>query len=265
MPSAAIVHDNICGEHMKSSGDIVDRSRFVQAGFVETAPWYDYLTRLFSFGMDGRWRRACLDACAIKPGETLLDVATGTGALAIQAAGRVQPAGRVVGIDFCPAMLYEARRKGSSEREEESIAWIAGKAESLPLRSKHFDCLTVGFALRHVSDLVGTLEEMGRVLHPGGRLAILEFTRPEGFFARALLRAYLSGLVPPLVGLLSRRWRIVQLARYLPASIERFVSAEGLCRSIESAGLAPVMVRRYLAGTVTICVAVKPPDGRDRE
>lgn len=251
------------GRDAESSGDVGDRSRFVQAGFAETAPWYDWLTRLFSFGMDGRWRRNCLDACGLKPGETLLDVATGTGPLAIEAARRVQPGGRVVGLDFCAQMLREARRKAG--KCEEQIAWIAGKAESLPLRSDRFDCLTVGFAMRHVSDLAGTLEEMGRVLHPGGRLAILEFTQPEGFFARALLRVYLGGLVPPLVGLLSRRWRIIQLARYLPASIERFVSAEGLCRSIESAGLAPVMVRQCLAGTVTICVAIKPPDGRDGE
>jgi len=252
-----------CGRDVEPSGDIVARSRFIQAGFAETAPWYDSLTRLFSFGMDGRWRRDCLDACSPKPGETLLDVATGTGALAIEAASRVQPGGRVVGLDFCPEMLCEGRRKAGERGER--ITWIAGKAESLPLKGEHFDCLTVGFALRHVLDLAGTLEEMGRVLHPGGRLAILEFTRPEGSITRALLLAYLSALVPPLVWLLSRRWRIVQLARYLPASIEGFLSSEGLRRSIELAGLSPVVIRRYMAGMVTICVAVKPPDSRSGE
>ncbi|MGH7410623.1 MAG: ubiquinone/menaquinone biosynthesis methyltransferase [Candidatus Methylomirabilis sp.] len=232
------------------------RSRFVHEGFAAAAPFYDALTRLFSLGLDGRWRRCCLDACQLRPSESLLDVATGTGELVIVAANRVSPRGRVAALDACREMLVEARRKFG--HTDDRIAWVQGKAESLPFKDEQFDCLTVGFALRHITDLVGTLKEMVRVLKPGGRLAVVEFTRPESAPARWLLFTYLSVVVPPLVGLLSRSWLTFRLARYLPMSIARFVSGEGLRHRLEDAGLVTVGSRRFLAGLVSVCVGVKP-------
>lgn len=234
-----------------------DRSQFVHAAFAAAAPFYDALTKLFSFGLDGRWRRYCLNACHLKPGETLLDVATGTGELAFAGGRRVGSKGCVVGLDFCREMLGVARTKNQRE-DGVAVRWVQGKAESLPFDAETFDCVTVGFALRHVADLGGTLKEMVRVLKPGGRLAIVEFTRPEKRIGRFLLFPYLYGVVPPLVGLLSRNRRIVDLARYLPISIERFVSTNELRHTLEAASLVPFPVQRYMAGIVSVCVGVKP-------
>ncbi len=225
-------------------------------GFAAAAPFYDALTRIFSFGLDGRWRRRCLDACELRPGDSLLDVATGTGELALEGAKRVSPGGRVAALDACGEMLVEAQRKVG--HTDDRIAWVQGKAESLPFKEEQFDCLTVGFALRHITDLVGTLKEMVRVLKPGGRLAIVEFTRPESASARWLLFTYLSVVVPPLVGLFSRSWLTFRLARYLPISIARFMSGEGLRHSLDDAGLVTVAYGRFLAGLVSVRVGVKP-------
>lgn len=227
----------------------------VHEGFAAAAPSYDTLTRIFSFGLDGRWRRRCLGDCRLRTGDSLLDVATGTGELALQGVKRVKPTGRVVGLDVCTEMLFEARRK--IQDSGGPITWVQGKAESLPFRDEQFDCVTVGFSLRHVSDLVGTLKEMVRVLKLGGRLGVVEFTRPEGAISRFLLFAYLHVVVPPLVGGLSRSWLTFRLARYLPATIRRFVSTEALCRSLEAAGLDSVTVERYMAGMVSVCVGRK--------
>lgn len=228
----------------------------MHAGFTAAAPWYDFLTRFFSFGLDGHWRRHCLDACQLRPGNSVLDVATGTGELAIEGARRVSPRGRVAALDGCVEMLVEARSKLG--HTDDRIAWVQGKAESLPFKEGQFECLTVGFALRHITDLVGTLKEMVRVLKPGGRLAVVEFTRPDSLPARWLLFTYLSVVVPPLVGLLSRSWLTFRLARYLPMSIARFMSGEGLRQSLEAAGLVIVAYHRFLAGLVSVCVGVKP-------
>ncbi|MGH7431436.1 MAG: ubiquinone/menaquinone biosynthesis methyltransferase [Candidatus Methylomirabilales bacterium] len=227
----------------------------VHEGFAAAAPVYDRLTRLFSFGLDGRWRRRCLDACELRPGDSLLDVATGTGELAIGGATRVSRAGRVIGLDLCREMLFVARRKANDAGQR--IAWVQGTAESLPFKDERFDCVTLGFALRHVADLMGTLKEMVRVLKPGGRLGIVEFTRPEGIIVPLLLYAYLSSAVPPLVGLLSRSRLARDLARYLPMTIREFVSSEGLRHRMEAAGLASVTVRLYMAGMVGVCAGVK--------
>ena len=232
-----------------------ERLRFVRQGFAAAAPFYDALTWLFSFGLDGRWRRRCLDACELRPGDSLLDVATGTGELAIGAAARVAPAGGTVGIDPCREMLLVA--EGKARDSGRTVAWVQGVAESLPFKDEWFDCVTLGFALRHVADLMGTLKEMVRVLKPGGRLGIVEFTRPEGTIIPLLLYAYLSSVVPPLVGLLSRSRPARDLARYLPMTIREFVSAEGLRRRMEAAGLASVTVRLYMAGMVGVCAGVK--------
>lgn len=234
----------------------MQRSDLVHAGFAASAPWYDFLTRLFSFGLDGRWRRQCLDACQLRPGNSVLDVATGTGELAIEGAKRVSLGGFVIGLDPCAPMLREARKK--AEQSGHRVAWVQGEADTLPFPDHSFDFVTVGFALRHVTDLIGTIKEMVRVLKPGGRLAIVEFTRPESAPARWLLFTYLSVVVPPLVGLLSRSWLTFRLARYLPMSIARFMSGEGLRHSLEEAGLVTVAYRRFLAGLVSVRVGVKP-------
>lgn len=230
------------------------RSRFVQAGFAAAATWYDRLTRVFSFGLDGWWRRACLARSDLRPGQTLLDVATGTGELAIQARRALGEGGLAVGLDFCGEMLAEAKRKLGPDAA--SLRWVQGRAEALPFQSETFDRVTVGFALRHF-ELGEALGEIARVLKPGGTFVVLEWTRPGRALARQLFLGYMRRVVPPLVGLISRNSRVAELARYLPQSIDGFMSGEALSRSIEAAGLTPTGRRGYMLGLVTICVGVK--------
>ena len=235
------------------------RSRFVHAGFVAAAARYDRLTRLFSFGLDGWWRRACLRRCELRAGLALLDVATGTGELVIHARRLLGELGVAVGLDFCGEMLAAARRKLIREGSL-PVAWVEARAEALPFPPETFDRVTVGFALRHL-DLAEALREIVRVLKPDGRFVVIEWTRPERALARRCLLGYMRRVVPPLVGLLSRDPTVAELARYLPHSIEAFVSGEALTRRIQGAGLVPVGRREYLFGLVSICSAVKSDPG----
>lgn len=235
------------------------RARFVHTGFVAAAAHYDRLTRLFSCGLDGWWRRACLRRCELRSGLALLDVATGTGDLAIHARRPLGDRGVAVGLDFCGAMLAAARRK-ATRAGSLPVGWVEGRAEALPFPPDTFDRVTVGFALRHL-DLAETLREIVRVLKPGGRFVVVEWTRPERALARRLLLGYMRRVVPPLVGLLSRDPTVAELARYLPHSIDAFVSGEALTRRIQAAGLAPAGPREYLFGLVAICVGVKGDPG----
>ncbi len=231
------------------------RARFVRAGFGAAAPWYDRLTRLLSFGLDGWWRRLCLERCELAPGQALLDLATGTGELAIQARRALGGGGIAVGLDSCAEMLGEARAK-VAQRTVARVTWVQGRAEALPFQRETFDRVTVGFALRHF-ELGETLREIARVLKPGGRFVVLEWTRPEPALARLLLLGYMRRVVPPLVGLISRDPRVADLASYLPQSIDGFMSGAALSRSIQSVGLDPAGRQDYMFGLVSICVGVK--------
>lgn len=232
------------------------RSRFVHDGFVASAPWYDRLTRAFSLGLDARWRRACLDRCVLRPGQAVLDIATGTGELVIEARRALGAGGTAVGLDFCRPMLEEGRRK-ATRANGGHVAWVQGQAEALPFRTAAFDCVMLAFALRHVEDLGVALREMVRVLRPGGRFVVVEWTRPDAAIPRGLFLGYMRWLVPPLVRLVSRDRRVGELAAYLPRSIAGFIPGAALGREMGAAGVRVLEVRRNLLGLVSLCVGVK--------
>ncbi len=235
---------------------IAARSRFVHDGFVASAPWYDPLTRVFSFGLDARWRRACVERCALRPGQAVLDVATGTGELVIGARRALAAGGVAVGLDFCGPMLEEGRRK-IARSNGGRVVWVQGRGEALPFRTAAFDCVMVGFALRHVEDLGVALREIVRVLRPGGRFVIVEWTRPEAAIPRWLFLGYMRWVVPPLVRLVSGDRRVGALAAYLPRSIAGFMPGAALGRHLEVAGLRVLDIRDYMLGLVSLCVGVK--------
>jgi demethylmenaquinone methyltransferase/2-methoxy-6-polyprenyl-1,4-benzoquinol methylase len=203
--------------------------------FDRIAPVYDVMNRAMTAGLDGRWRRQTAEA-VVRPGDRVLDAACGTGDLAV--ADRNAGARSVVGVDFSPRMLDRARRK------EPGIEWLQGDLLELPFESSSFDAATVGFGIRNVSELERGLSELRRVLRPGGRLALLEITRPRG-----LTRPFFTLWFDRLVPLAGRVLPGGGAYAYLPASVRRFPRAEELAETMRAAGFADVRFR-LLAGSI---------------
>jgi demethylmenaquinone methyltransferase/2-methoxy-6-polyprenyl-1,4-benzoquinol methylase len=212
----------------------------VRAMFDRIAPVYDAMNRTMTAGLDGRWRRITAET-VVRPGDVTLDACCGTGDLAI-AAERV--GARVTGLDFSERMLERARRK-APERE-----WISGDLLELPFADASFDSATVGFGARNVDDLEGALRELRRVLRPGGRLGILEITRPRGLLS-PFYRLWFDGVIPLLGKLLPGG----SAYTYLPASVRRFPGPEDLSALIASAGFDGVHYRTFAGGIVALHAA----------
>jgi demethylmenaquinone methyltransferase / 2-methoxy-6-polyprenyl-1,4-benzoquinol methylase len=181
----------------------------VRAMFDRIAPVYDLMNRVMTVGLDRRWRKLAVRE-VVWPGDRVLDACCGTGDLAVEAERR---GGRVVALDFSPRMLERARAKSGT------IDWVQGDALALPFADNEFDAATVGFGVRNLADLEGGLRELARVLRPGGKLAVLEITRPRGLL-RPFFRLWFDVLVP-LAGKVLPGGKAYT---YLPASVRRFPS-----------------------------------------
>jgi demethylmenaquinone methyltransferase / 2-methoxy-6-polyprenyl-1,4-benzoquinol methylase len=212
----------------------------VRRMFDRIAPVYDAMNRTMTAGLDRRWRRLTAEA-AVRPGDDVLDACCGTGDLAIAAS---RAGGNVTGLDFSPAMLARARRKAPG------LEWIEGDLLALPFADASFDSATVGFGVRNVEDLGGAIEELRRVLRPGGRLGVLEITRPRGLLA-PFYRVWFDGVVPLLGKLLPGG----SAYTYLPASVRRFPGPQELAEMIEGAGFRDVRVRLLAGGIVALHTA----------
>jgi demethylmenaquinone methyltransferase / 2-methoxy-6-polyprenyl-1,4-benzoquinol methylase len=207
----------------------------VRSMFDRIAPVYDAMNRVMTAGLDLRWRRLAA-AEVVQPGNHVLDAACGTGDLAV--ADHRAGAASVTGLDFSPRMLARARRKAPG------LEWVEGDLLALPFPDNSFDAATVGFGVRNVADLELALRELGRVLRPGGRLAVLEITQPRG-----LLRPFFGFWFDRIVPLLGRALPGGAAYSYLPASVARFPGAEELAGLLERAGFAEVRFR-LLAGSI---------------
>jgi demethylmenaquinone methyltransferase/2-methoxy-6-polyprenyl-1,4-benzoquinol methylase len=207
----------------------------IRTMFDRIAPVYDPMNRLMTAGLDLRWRRLAA-AAVVRPGDRVLDAACGTGdfALADLHAG----AREVVGIDFAPRMLERARRKSIE------VEWIQADLLALPFPDESFDVATVGFGVRNLGELERGLRELRRVLRPGGRIAVLEITRPRG-----VLRPFFSVWFERIVPLAGRLLPGGRAYGYLPASVRRFPPAEELAGLLEHAGFEDVRFR-LLAGSI---------------
>lgn len=247
-------------QYWKQAGG--DQRRFVDRAFAGVAADYDWLVRLFSGGLDRRWRERCVSACRGTRGEWILDCGTGTGAVALAAARPIGPTGRVLAVDTCAAMLVQARAKAAGI--DGRLSWVRADAGHLPLASETMAAITLGFALRHM-DVTATLAELHRVLLPGGRLAVLEFLKPPGGVVSWAALAYLRWLIPPLAGLLAWSRTVWTLAAYLPRTIDIAPSPPELAGTIKSAGLHVVRVESLFAQVVWLLTAVKPPRKPIRE
>ena len=211
----------------------------VRAMFDRIAPVYDAMNRVFTIGLDGRWRRLAA-ASAVRPGDRVLDAACGTGDLALAAR---QAGGEVTGLDFSERMLEHARRKS------DAIEWVRGDVLALPFEDAAFDAATIGFGIRNVNDLDAGLRELARVVRPGGRLAVLEITRPRGVL-RPFFRLWFDVLIP----LAGKALPGGVAYSYLPASVRRFPGPDDLAEALRRAGFADVSYRLLAGGIVSLHV-----------
>ncbi len=210
----------------------------VRSMFDRIAPVYDLMNRVMTVGLDQRWRRLTVRVVVSK-GDRVLDACCGTGDLAV--AARKAGAGEVVGLDFSEPMLERARRK------DPSLEWIQGDLLELPFEDGSFDAATVGFGVRNVADLERGLAELRRVLKPGGRVGILEITRPRGPL-RLFYKLWFDALIP-LAGKILPGGKAYT---YLPASVRRFPGPDEFAKLMERQGFGGVSYRRLGGGIVAL-------------
>ncbi len=202
----------------------------VQAMFDRIARVYDRMNSVMTVGLDRRWRRRAADLATVAPGDPVLDVATGTGDLAVELRGRVGPGTRVVGLDFSPGMLELARAKAPD------VDFVQGSALELPYADGEFAAATVGFGARNFSDLDTGLREMARVVRPGGRVVVLEITTPQQPPLSWFFGLWFDRVVPALGRLAGDS----DAYTYLPSSVRRFPGPRELGAQLAAAGLVDV-------------------------
>lgn len=228
------------------------KQRHVRRLFAVIADRYDLITRLLSYGQDGRWKRRLIALAAVEPGERALDLASGTGDLAYALA---RSGARPVGLDVTLRMLQLARAKATTAGTR-PVSWTVGDMGALPHPDAAFTLVTTGYGLRNVSDLGAAIDEIVRVLAPGGRLLSLDFNRPTNAVVRGAYLAYLR-TVGGVVG-----WVLhgdADTYRYIPASIRRYPGADGVAALMRQRGLVDVRIVPVLFGLMTIHVARRGP------
>jgi len=223
---------------------------YVRALFATIADRYDLITVALSYGQDRRWKRRLIELASIRAGHRVLDLATGTGDIAFAASNR---GARVIGLDITYRMIELARMKRQEGREAKT-QFIVGDMLALPFPPSSFDIVTTGYGLRNVPDLMQGIDEIGRVLTPGGQLLSLDFNRPSGAILRTAYLAYLT-VVGASVGWVLHR--DPDTYRYIPASIRRYPGAEGVARLLEARGFSQVKVYPVLGGLMTIHHAIR--------
>jgi demethylmenaquinone methyltransferase/2-methoxy-6-polyprenyl-1,4-benzoquinol methylase len=231
------------------------RGERIRAMFAAIAPRYDLLNHLLSLNIDRSWRRTAVRRAPPDERSTdpILDVCTGTGDLALayaQAAGSDTP---VIGVDFCPQMLEIARRKGAAQRSR--VEFRESDAQSLPFPDDHFQLAAIAFGLRNVADPRTCLAELIRVVKPGARVAILEFSRPTNPILGALYLAYFKYLLPRIGDAVAPNRDSAY--HYLPASVLQFPDGPRMVALLEEMGLVEATYSALTAGVATLYVGRK--------
>jgi demethylmenaquinone methyltransferase / 2-methoxy-6-polyprenyl-1,4-benzoquinol methylase len=221
------------------------KRRYVRRMFATIADRYDLITVVLSYGLDRRWKDRLISLAAIRGDDRVLDLACGTGDLLFRAATRARLA---VGVDVTFRMLQLAAAKADAPL-------VAGDMMALPFPSAHFNVVTTGYGLRNVPEIERAIDEIARVLVPGGRLLSLDFNKPAQPLLRAAYLAYLT-IVGSLLGFVLHR--DPDTYRYIPESIRSYPGAEGVARLLEQRGFADVRVVPLLGGLMAIHLAIAP-------
>ncbi|MBV8998235.1 MAG: bifunctional demethylmenaquinone methyltransferase/2-methoxy-6-polyprenyl-1,4-benzoquinol methylase UbiE [Solirubrobacterales bacterium] len=238
-----------------SSGSLEERQ--VRAMFDRIAGLYDRMNTVMTAGLHHQWRRRAVQLAAVSPGDRALDVATGTGDLALELAARVAPEGEVVGVDFSERMLELARAKVRERAPAlggARIRFETGNALALAYPDDEFDAATVGFGARNFSDLDRGLAEMARVVRPGGRVVVLEITTPRRPPLSTFFRMWFDRVIPAIGRLADS-----QAYSYLPNSVRRFPGPDELAAVMWRCGLREVRYLLTAGGIIALHVGVVPP------
>jgi len=233
--------------------NLTEKGRGIRDMFQNIAPRYDLLNRLLSFGIDRRWRTFAVRQLQIPEQGRVLDIATGTGDVALEVAARTADSVRIVGEDFTQGMLLHGREKIAASAYAHRIELVNAPCEAIPHPDAVFDGITIAFGIRNVVDRAAGLREMCRVLKPGGRAVILEFSTPCNSLFRAVYLFYFRHLLPAIGGLLSRR----SAYQYLPDSVLEFPARDDFRRMMLDAGFADVVYHDLTGGIVTVYVGRK--------
>lgn len=225
------------------------KSRYVRELFATVADRYDLITAVLSYGQDARWKAKLASLANVTPGQRALDLAAGTGDIAFAIAAR---GAKTIGLDITHRMLQLAhlrRGSGGQAQSPRRVEFITGDMTSLPFRSASFDLVTTGYGLRNVPDLNVAIDEIARVLRPGGRLLSLDFNRPENAIVRSAYLAYLTVVGSTLGWVLHRD---PDTYRYIPASIRRYPGAQGVADRLAARGFDRVTVIPLLHGLISL-------------
>jgi demethylmenaquinone methyltransferase / 2-methoxy-6-polyprenyl-1,4-benzoquinol methylase len=230
-----------------------DKGRGVRQMFDDIAYRYDLLNRLLSFGIDRRWRRFAVSQLSIPKNGRVLDIATGTCDVALEIAKNTDPSVTIIGEDFTQGMLVQGQSKLNKSSYGPRIMLVNAPCEEIPHPDECFDGITIAFGIRNVVDRQAGLREMYRVLKPGGRAVILEFSNPRSQLFRKLYYFYFQKILPTLGGLLSKR----SAYQYLPDSVIEFPSQEEFSQMMGDAGFQRLQHVDQTFGIATVYVGDK--------
>ena len=226
------------------------KRRHVRRLFATIADRYDFITRALSYGQDRRWKRRLVQIASPPPGARALDLATGTGDIAFACAAR---GARVVGLDITARMIELARARLES-RQPFAPLFVVGDMLALPFPPASFDLITTGYGLRNVPSLTTALEEVERVLKPGGQLLALDFNRPSNGLVRAAYLSYLDVVGGALGWVLHRD---PDTYRYIPASIRQYPGAEAVASMMRARGFSRTRYYPVLGGLMAILHGIR--------
>ena len=226
-----------------------ERRQKVDQMFNDSAVHYDWINSVMSFGSGEWYRQQALQRAGLKAGDHLLDVGAGTGVISAIGQTIVGEQGLVIALDPSPGMLKEAVARGVKNT-------MLGLGEDLPFPDNSFDMVTMGYALRHVTDLAVLFREYQRVLKPGGKILLLEITRPQSAIGRSLLKIYMKGFIPNITRLLRRSPPAQELMRYYWDTIDQCVPPQQILSVMEAVGLTAVN-RKVVQGIFSEYTGVK--------
>lgn len=218
-----------------------ERAQYVQSMFTQIAHRYDLMNRLMTGGQDVRWRKEVIKLAGMRPHASLLDLGTGTGDLAREALTQF-PKAQITAADFTLEMMRVGKKNGN-------LNFSSADALNLPFKDKTFDAIVSGFLMRNVTDVQQALKEQHRVLKPGGRVVILDTTRPKKNLLSPFIKFHMHVIIPTVGGMLSG---MRDAYKYLPDTTENFLTAEELSVRMVAVGFKKVNFKRLMFGTIAM-------------